>query len=124
MRIKLDENLGKTIARLLRDAGHDVETVVSQSLCGVSDRNLIQVCKQERRCLVTLDMDFANPLVFKPSDYSGIAVLRLTGRATTEELQALATTLIKGLQREPIEGRLWIVQRNRIRVYQQEGDAQ
>jgi hypothetical protein len=28
--------------------------------------------------LVTLDLDFSNPLLFKPSEYSGIAALRLS----------------------------------------------
>lgn len=123
MRIKLDENLSESVAQLFRDAGHEVETVASENLCGVSDRTIIAACQQEERCLVTLDMDFANPLVFKPSDYFGIAVLRLPAQATLEDIKALAQTLISGLQQATIKGELWIVQRQRIRVYQQEPDT-
>lgn len=32
-------------------------------------------------------------------------------------------TLIGGLEREDITGKLWIVQRGRIRIYQQEVDS-
>ncbi|MCS6829486.1 MAG: DUF5615 family PIN-like protein [Armatimonadota bacterium] len=118
MRLKLDENLGESIARILRDAGHDVETVFSQNLCSSSDHELIQVCKKEARCLVSLDMDFANPLRFPPSQYRGIVVLRLPARATLDDLKQLAATLAQGLQQYSVDGELWIVQKDRIRVYQ------
>ena len=68
MRLKLDENFGRRSAEFLVAAGHDVATVPSESLCRASDREVAQVCLAEGRCLVTLDLDFGNPLLFKPSD--------------------------------------------------------
>jgi len=53
-------------------------------------------------------------------NFSGIAVLRLPSRATPGELNDAVQTLIGGLEREDITGKLWIVQRGRIRIYQQE----
>lgn len=76
MRLKLDENLGTRSAALFRRAGHDVATVRDQRLAGAPDRKLIEICRAEGRCLVTLDLDFGNPLLFDPARYSGIAVLR------------------------------------------------
>ena len=115
--IKLDENLGRRGAALLRDAGHDVATVFDQGLTSASDRALIQVCRAEHRVLVTLDMDFANPLVFKPADYAGIAVLRLPRRASRADLLDATRTLIGGLAQESISGKLWMVERGMIREY-------
>ena len=67
MRLKLDENLGARCLSILAGAGHDVETVPSQGLCSASDEALHAVCRAEGRVLVTMDLDFANPLRFVPS---------------------------------------------------------
>ncbi len=77
MRLKLDENLGRRGRELFERAGHDVATVAAQRLTSAADREVIEACRREGRCLVTLDLDFANPLRFKPSDYPGISVTRL-----------------------------------------------
>ncbi|MGH7987286.1 MAG: DUF5615 family PIN-like protein [Candidatus Binataceae bacterium] len=76
LKLKLDENLGKNCAQLFEPAGYDTSTVVAQSLRGASDDEVIGRCRDASRALVTLDLDFSNPLLFKPSDYRGIAVLR------------------------------------------------
>jgi predicted nuclease of predicted toxin-antitoxin system len=119
VRLKLDENLGHRGAELFRQTGHDVVTVPEQ-VCGAPDRDLIKICRAEHRAIVTLDMDFGNPLIFRPGDYFGIAVLRLPPRPSHDDLLDTIRTLIGGLARETIEGRLWIVQRGRIRAYQPE----
>jgi hypothetical protein len=40
-----------------------------------SDQEIVAACQAEQRCLITLDLDFGNPLRFPPWDQSGIAVL-------------------------------------------------
>lgn len=65
MKLKLDENLGQRPTTILHRAGHDVTTVAQQNISGISDIDLINLCRRESRALVTLDLDFANPLQFR-----------------------------------------------------------
>ncbi len=118
MRLKLDENIGRRGVELFQRAGHDVATVSEQGLSSSRDENLLRVCVSEKRCLVSLDLGFGNPLVFKPSDYEGIVVLRLPSKPTPADLLTEIRTLIGGLAQKEIKGNLWIVQRRRIREYQ------
>jgi predicted nuclease of predicted toxin-antitoxin system len=121
MKLKLDENLGQRASDLLRSHGHDVSTVSGQGLCSASERTLIEVCRTELRCIVTLDLDFGNPLLFKPSEYEGIVVLRLPPKPSHDDLIDEVTTLVGALAKEEVKGKLWVIQRGRIRVYQEEG---
>ena len=70
--------------------------------------------------MVTLGLDFGNPLLFKPSHYAGLAVLRLPPKPTYTDMMVAIETLIGGLARSDISGKLWIVQKGRIREYQEE----
>jgi predicted nuclease of predicted toxin-antitoxin system len=124
MKIKLDENLSKEAAQIFRQVGHDTESVFTQGLAGSSDQKIISVCQSEKRCLVTLDLDFANPFLFPPNRYSGIAVFRLPLRPSYSDLLILCRTLLAALGEKDIDGKLWIVQKNRIREYQPETDIE
>jgi predicted nuclease of predicted toxin-antitoxin system len=117
LHIKLDENLGNRGAAMFRAAGHEVATVFEEGLTSASDQKVIAACRAEKRCLVTLDRDFANPFLFDPAEFCGIAVLRLPAEITEDLLMEAVQVLIAGLANADIRGRLWVVQKRRIREY-------
>lgn len=122
MKLKLDENLGSRAEALFRTADHDVETVRSEGLSGAPDQTIYEECCTEGRCLVTLDLDFADPLRFSARRCGGIVILRERGRMTAGQLETLIGQCLHGLQTIPMERDLWIVEPTRIRIHQQEED--
>jgi predicted nuclease of predicted toxin-antitoxin system len=62
LKFKLDENLDVRLAAAMQAEGLDGDTVLSEALSGISDEGIFEVCKTTDRVLITLDLDFANPL--------------------------------------------------------------
>lgn len=120
MKLKLDENLNERGIALLTAGGHDVSTVILQEMQAALDADVIEACRKEDRALVTLDLDFANPIQFRPSQYPGIAVLRLPKKAAADDLLSAIRTLVEGLKNSPLAGKLWIVEIGRIREFNEE----
>ena len=121
MKLKLDENLSRHAADLIRTAGHDVATSVSQGLRGAVDEILFDVCKQESRALVTMDRDFSEVLRYPPAGSAGVVVLAMGHRPSHAALLARVRELLKALETRSPEGALWIVEPGRLRVHLQSG---
>lgn len=98
-----------------------MSTVRTQHLQGATDTTLVETCRAEGRCLVTLDLGFANPRNFRPREWAGLAVVRLPRHATTDLLVAALRRLDEALRVRDVRGRLWIVDIERVREFQDPG---
>lgn len=116
MKFKLDENIGSRTRTLLEEAGHDVETVYSEQLVGSSDQVIFEVCRDEGRCLITLDLDFSDVVRYPPDRNPGVIVLRFPGTITLNSLTQLVQQVINAMKAHSPAGNLWIVEPGRVRV--------
>ncbi len=115
MLFKLDENLPRSLTGLFTEAGHDAVTVTEQEMTGASDPSLAATCRSENRTLVTLDIDSADIRAYPPRDYPGLVVFRLARHGPGRVLD-VAARLLRKLPDASLQGQLWIVEDDRIRI--------
>ena len=122
MKFKVDENLPIAVVRLLEDNGQDALTVLGQNLGGEPDSRIAQVCKKEKRALITLDTDFSDIRTYPPEEFFGLIVLRLKTQDKPHVL-SVVSRLINILFNEPLDRRLWIVEEGRVWISGGDDDA-
>ncbi|MFA5998660.1 MAG: DUF5615 family PIN-like protein [Candidatus Babeliales bacterium] len=77
MKFLVDENLGSSISKWLRQQGHDV-VCIGTDFSGIDDAAVLKKAYDEHRILITCDTDFGT-LVFKDQQrHYGIILLRMT----------------------------------------------
>jgi len=89
-------------------------SAAAQNLQGAADTTIAEVCREEGRALVTLDVDFADIRTYPPREYSGMIVLRLR-HLDVATIRTTITRLLPLLESRPVSKSLWIVDHNRVR---------
>lgn len=116
MRLKLDENMPVRLAASLSVMGNDVETAYSERLSGANDETLWSVAQDERRLLITQDLDFSDNRRFRPGLHHGIILVRLH-RPGREALFRKVTEIFETENVENWTGCFVVVTDRKIRVH-------
>ena len=115
MRFKLDENMPTEAAILLDGAGHDAMTVVEQGLGGAEDAAILDLCRREKRVLVTLDVGLGDIRTHPRADGPGCIVLRLA-RLDRYGVLAAIQRILPLLQERSVTGNIWVIDERRVRM--------
>lgn len=95
MKIKLDENIPARLANVLRQLGHDVDTIPDEGLAGAADPQVWQAAQAENRFFITQDLDFSNINQYTPGAHHGLLLIRLRNpsrKAILQKVTALFQT--------------------------------
>jgi hypothetical protein len=82
---------------------------------GELDPDVASLCRREQRALITLDLGFADIRTYPPREYPGLIVLR-PRRQSKMHVVSVFEQVLPMLEVEPLAGRLWIVEEERIRI--------
>lgn len=115
MRFKIDENLLRDLADVLRGTGHDVATVHDERPSGADDEHLATVCRSEGWALITFDVGFADIRRYPPNAHAGMIVLRLERQDVLHVLD-MVRRLLPLVATEPLGQRLWIVDEQCVQI--------
>ena len=86
-------------------------------LGGNPDPRVFSVSQAEERILVTFDLDFSDIRVYPPASHHGIWVLR-PHTQSIENTLALLRSALRVLETESPQGRLWIIEPERVRIHE------
>jgi predicted nuclease of predicted toxin-antitoxin system len=99
MKIKLDENLPEKLAAVLKEIGHDVDTVRLEGVAGQNDATVWQAAQSAHRFFITQDLDFSDARKYAPGNHAGIMVVRLSDPG----LNSLLTKITGIFKTEPVQ---------------------
>jgi predicted nuclease of predicted toxin-antitoxin system len=116
VRIKIDEDLPRAVADVLRAAGHHVVTVPEQGWSGWADARIWTAMRTEGRILVTADKGFADLRRFRNAGGSVGIVLFRVQRESWKSYHTLANRLVDSVDLGQLKGAVAVVTEKGIRV--------
>lgn len=116
LRFLVDEDLPRSTAHALREAGYEAEDVRDLGLSGHTDREVFERAQSLSAAVLSGDSDFANILLFPPGSHAGIVVSRVPDDVSTDTLNRELLAGIKQLDEDELRGALVIVEIGQIRI--------
>ena len=114
MRFLIDENLPFLIVGHLLSLGHDVLDVASSKLRGSSDEVLWRVAAEEKRIVVTRDLDF--PIQGLKPYPPGLILIRVPPDFTAKHITKVFKDSFSKMEIEKLENKIAVISPGRIRI--------
>ena len=115
MKFKLDENLPESLVARLQSLGHDVDTVMSEGIAGHDDDAVWSHAEQDKRFLITQDLDFSDTRRFLPGTHPGSRLVRLKDPGGLA-LTACVSDFFASRTDKDLTGCFIVLTRNKVRI--------
>jgi predicted nuclease of predicted toxin-antitoxin system len=115
-RFLVDEDLPRSLARLLRTAGVETEDVRDLNLRGEPDDAIFAYAVSHDFALLTADLGFGNILRFRLGSHAGIIVVRFPNGVSTETQNEAVSRILRDLSDDEIRGSLIVIEPGRVRL--------
>ncbi|MGQ4645930.1 DUF5615 family PIN-like protein [Lyngbya aestuarii] len=114
----LDQCVPASIGQSLQDSGHEVLVLKDYIPIESPDQVVIAKAQELGAILVSLNGDFADIVTYPPANYRGIISIQLRNHPEIIPLlmQRLIDYLVNHSDVEQYQGKLFIVEVNRIRI--------
>jgi predicted nuclease of predicted toxin-antitoxin system len=100
VRFLVDESTGPSVARWLRQQGHDVFSVYDEAR-GMDDDKIIEKASTEEWILITNDKGFGEKVYRQRQPHRGVVLLRLGDERPSVKIATLGRLLLRHSDRLP-----------------------
>jgi predicted nuclease of predicted toxin-antitoxin system len=118
IRFLIDEDMPKSTAKLLREAGFESFDVRDIGLRGAKDDVIYHHAQEENCIIITGDLGFANSLRYPLGSHPGILIARFPNEMSPDKINRILIDAIKGVQKD-LPGNLIIIEPDKIRIRRQ-----
>ncbi len=115
-RFLVDEDLPRSLARALREAGIHAEDARDVGLRGSSDDEILEYASARALGLLTGDIGFGNILRFPLGSHAGVVIARFPNEMTIPSLNSAILNAIRDLSDDDLSGNLVILEPGKIRL--------
>jgi predicted nuclease of predicted toxin-antitoxin system len=116
MHVKVDEDLPRAVAIVLRQKGYSCSTVLEQEMGGWGDADLWRAVQAHRQFLVTADKGFGDIRRHPPGAHHGVLLLRPSEDGIRPLVSLLEETLASVASLEKLEGLLAVASPRGLRI--------
>ncbi len=115
IRFLIDEDMPRSTAKLLREAGFESLDVRDIGLRGAKDDVIYNRAQEENCIIITGDLGFANNLRYPLGSHPGILIARFPNEMSPDKLNRILIDAIKSVQ-EDLPGNLTIIEPDKVRI--------
>jgi predicted nuclease of predicted toxin-antitoxin system len=115
MSILIDHCVPRKFSRLLQTWGYSTCFLTEHIAADATDSDVIALAQKLDAVLLTVDLDFANILVYPPGSYAGIIVMRYNAAEESALIHSLEQALAD-LYRDSLRNILIIIEPTRYRI--------
>ncbi len=116
----IDEDLPRSLAKVLEEKGYQVLDVRDIGLKGSSDRTILDYAIDKCATVITADIGFAGIAYLQTQAHYGLILLRIPNEIKVNQMNNILVNALKGLSEEDLTNNIVVVELNRVRIRKNE----
>ncbi len=112
----VDEDVPRTTARVLRQAGFDATDVRDVGLGGCDDSEIYKYAQEHGFTLISCDMGFSNLLQYPLGEHFGLIIVRIPDEVSVSRFDQEVLKALSSVAAEEIAGNMLIIEIGRVRI--------
>jgi predicted nuclease of predicted toxin-antitoxin system len=115
-RFLVDEDLPRSLARILQEAGFEAQDVRDVGLRGRNDDAVLDHARKNKQVLLTGDLGFGNLLRFPLGSHEGIFIVHYPNQVSNALITDTIIANLRALAEDEIRGGLAILEPGKLRL--------